>query len=655
MFHLPKKKKLQQLIPFTLFSLLLLCAALPLLFLYWTPMKDQVYDFSLDAPDGEVVTDTKNWEVFLNEKGKITPLTFDQSLGYEGLGYNGQTFYYSRTLDQKLENPMLQIGVANRSISVFLDNELLYSDWPELDNRIGYLELPMQEYDRADPITLSLPTDYYGKTLTIAQSTGVLGNEKQIGESTVYLCSVKLYCSYAYESSLIAQATRTAYPAMICFLLGTLLLLVALYQGRHGNTDWGIPFLSVYLYLYAAGFIIKAPFFIKYLAVDFLALPDLNTLVKLAGITCLLFYLCIKMTGPARWVLTVFTLLQAGGSGAEVLRVTDKLPVLLPLGHLFSVIALSLALFLSFLQLRRKNEFFIPFCNGAVALSCCYLAVLAGSRFFCREYWDSVFQRLGQISYSNVFFPLRLLQVLFLVCCIYAAAISFLRHLSEEASKRTTLRLREKMARESYEHIRSQARETAMMRHDLTKHLTALEGLLTDSQSPRALEYIQNILHQTNTFRSILNTGNYLLDILLNSRLAMAEDAGTQVEILRSETPSSFPVEDTDLCSILLNAMDNALLASSNPASLAHWIRLDLHMKGDLFYFCLENSAPETEYRRKKSTKKTAVRKHGYGLFIMERTAEKYGGMLRTKRLPGRFRTEIILPARTDSPQSDTN
>ena len=39
------------------------------------------------------------------------------------------------------------------------------------------------------------------------------------------------------------------------------------------------------------------------------------------------------------------------------------------------------------------------------------------------------------------------------------------------------------------------------------------------------------------------------------------------------------------------------------------------------------------------------VPKHGYGLFIMERIAEKYGGILDTARTGGRFRLTLVLPA----------
>ena len=58
-------------------------------------------------------------------------------------------------------------------MAVFLDGERLYTDCPELSGGVGELTLPMLGWDRTEPVKVSLPPDYWGKTLTIAQSTGL--------------------------------------------------------------------------------------------------------------------------------------------------------------------------------------------------------------------------------------------------------------------------------------------------------------------------------------------------------------------------------------------------------------------------------------------------------------------------------------------------
>ena len=210
-------KRLKKTIPRSLFCMfaLAVCLALCLffgrvLFTYTVPMEDATYDLSL-VWEGEAIPegwkyDQKGWSVFTQEREQAVPLTPDGTGGFTGLQEAGQTFYYSRALSEILDSPTLRLDTANRSMAVFLDGELLYTDCPEQDNRIGYLRLPMLGWDRTEPIVLSLPPDYVGKTLTIAQSTGLGEKQEPEADPTVWPCSIQLYCGYSYESGLISES-----------------------------------------------------------------------------------------------------------------------------------------------------------------------------------------------------------------------------------------------------------------------------------------------------------------------------------------------------------------------------------------------------------------------------------------------------------------
>ena len=76
----------------------------------------------------------------------------------------------------------------------------------------------------------------------------------------------------------------------------------------------------------------------------------------------------------------------------------------------------------------------------------------------------------------------------------------FLKAQAEKASQQTALRLQEEMARDTYEHIRSQAEETAIMRHDLQKHLNTLGGLLAGDRSQELKIILQKLPKKQNKF-----------------------------------------------------------------------------------------------------------------------------------------------------------
>ena len=120
---------------------------------------------------------TGGWTVFTQEGEERTWLEPTGDGSFAPLQYPAQTFYYSRQLAESLPAPMLEIQALNRSIAVFLDDELIYTDFPEMENKVGAMQLPMQPEDRTESLRISLPPDYNGKTLTIAQSTP--GLEKQ--------------------------------------------------------------------------------------------------------------------------------------------------------------------------------------------------------------------------------------------------------------------------------------------------------------------------------------------------------------------------------------------------------------------------------------------------------------------------------------------
>ena len=166
--------------------------------IYITPMEDVSLDLSLvlsqsegilEMPDPEDY-DEKGWTVYTQEGSTVTALTPDGFGGYTGLEL-GQTIYFSRSMTEKLDGPTLQLVAVDRTFSVWLDDVLIYTDRPELDNRIGYLRLPMNGWDRNDPIIISLPMDYQGSKLTIAQSTP---EYSETGSVRAYPASVKLYC-----------------------------------------------------------------------------------------------------------------------------------------------------------------------------------------------------------------------------------------------------------------------------------------------------------------------------------------------------------------------------------------------------------------------------------------------------------------------------
>lgn len=629
------KKNTQQAALFFIFSVfcLMLCLLFGRVLLVFTvPMEDASYDLSLGW-EGEAMPedwkyDQKGWTVFIQEGEQVTPLTADGTGGFSGLHHPGQTFYFSRVLTETMDSPTLRIYAAVSNIAVFLDGEPLYTDSPELDNRIGYLTLPARYMDRTEPVVLSLPVDYPGKTLTIAQSTGL--GEKQEPEAApiVWPSKVSLACGYAYESGLIAESFQTAIPAALCFGAGILLLAAFLWLIRSGKWDWGLPFLALTAFLWSTYHIAQTSFTYFYFGI----LPvDIAGLSRLTAVTVLLLFLSSRLTGKRRLVLGILTGIQ----GASVLLyaipdiaqqawfvwsiVPEWLGLLGLLGNLGCMV----------LEWKKGNplsRFFCPLAAlGLVVFLVWMLAV------------PSLRQEVGQqLSLGAQGYFLWKLMALIMPAAILSALLELV---AEEITRRTEAKMlaqQYELTQSGFENLRRHQEKVMMLRHDMAKHLT----FLRQSTSDKATEaYLDELIGQQQDIPLVIQSRNRTLDILLNAKLGEATGKGISVEVVRSDVPEVLPLTDAELCALMINLLDNAIRA----ASLAEkpFLRLDLHQKNGFFVFVCENA--DTEGTRETKPKKETVPQHGLGLKIIEQIVKQHGDLVEVERLPGFYRVTIAI------------
>ena len=195
-----------------------------------------------------------------------------------------------------------------------------------------------------------------------------------------------------------------------------------------------------------------------------------------------------------------------------------------------------------------------------------------------------------------------------------------------------------RLAQQRYENLRSYNEEVMMLRHDMNRHFQLLRQTTTD---PKTSAYLDELIDQNSKIRSIIRSGNDLLDAIICSRLNIAVDSGIKLDIVRADAPAGLPISDSDLCSIMMNLLDNAIAGartSPNP-----FIRLDLHQKNDFFVFVCENTAAISNEPKEKEKEKT-VPKHGWGLKIVHQIANRYGFPLKTETSATSYKVSLAIP-----------
>lgn len=635
------KKKMSR----TLFHVFALgiCLALCLLFgcvlfVYTVPMQDASYDLSLiwegEAPPEDWQYDQKGWTVFTQEEEQQTILTADGMGGFTGLQKPGQTFYFSRALSETLDSPTLRLDASDRGMAVFLDGELLYTDCPELDNRIGYLALPMLDWDRIEYIVLSLPPDYHGKTLTVAQATSLGEQQEPEADTVVWPCSVQLYCGYSYESGLISESFQTAIPATLCFGTGVLLLSAFLWQLFSGKPDYSLPFLALTTFLWSARQIAMSGFTYHY----FGNLPvDAAGLYRLCSLTVLLLFLTSRLTGKRRIFFTALTVLQG------ILTLPAAVP---DINSRFGFIWQSISEQIGFYALtgvlvcigwewKRKHlfsRFFCPAVLAGLAVATTWILAVPTLR---RE----AGQQLVLDAYGYFLWKLM---ALMMAAAVFAALMEWIMKEITRRAETKLLAQQYEIAQSGFENLRRHQEEVMMLRHDMKKHLTFLRQSVSDKGT---IEYLDSLIGQQQVLSPVVQSRNQALDIILNAKLGEAAAKGVTVKVIQADAPESLPLSDTELCALMMNLLDNAIHAAGKTEK--PFLRLDMHQKDGFFVFVCENAAvPEPP---EKSAEKKDVMQHGLGMKIMEQIMKRHGNLMEVARLSGSCRVTVALPLVTPS------
>lgn len=173
---------------------------------------------------------------------------------------------------------------------------------------------------------------------------------------------------------------------------------------------------------------------------------------------------------------------------------------------------------------------------------------------------------------------------------------------------------------------------TKALRHDMKNHIMILNRLLEKGKPEKAKAYTQELSDLATSTSFSFQTGNSVIDILLEDKAAVASRCGIQIESAFS-VPSPCSVSDLDLCIILSNALDNAIHACEKQnRTNEKKIRLSSSRQEDFFFIEVENNFDgDCSFTP------------GTGLSNIRWTAEKYNGTMNIHTEGRQFYLSILL------------
>ncbi len=551
--------------------------------------------------------------------GSVMTLTLDENLNYNGAltltvvlpEWNSQWY------------PMLGISyLGTNEAEVFLDGEIL-----------GHIEA--WDGKTLGRTFFMLPRDCTGKTVTL-QTT------KAAGEILPLLCITD---SGITEETIKAITASSTLPAAAFGVISLLALGLFFYSLTEGNRAWpilllGLAALSQTLYFHAqnqGGYIIPPELFGLGL--------NLSRSVLFAFP---LFFLLLSMK-KRRKLFLPFVLLPA-----LLYFVVAGFQTVVPafsmigsrMGEIFYVTVAALMV-CAISEYRDGNQTFHLFLPGFILSAAgvgaaCLLSWLCGGKLF--PYIEYIIQQVIAHRPDNA---LYWWSTLLLLLCFLVSTLSLFLSMAAREAQMQSLSARESMMQEQLTVMQESDESLRRMQHETVNHYTVLQKLSQAGAWGNLNQYLADLLADIETAPAMAYVTHPAINAVLTVMMARAGKLGIKAKHEVS-APEMLPFPDTELCTVLMNLLQNALDANAlAPKGTEKWIQVNIHIRGAHLFIGVTNPRfgsikydEETGLCRSTKEDQTV---HGYGLKAVQAVAHKYQSELLLEFPDGLFSASTAL------------
>lgn len=178
-------------------------------------------------------------------------------------------------------------------------------------------------------------------------------------------------------------------------------------------------------------------------------------------------------------------------------------------------------------------------------------------------------------------------------------------------------------------------KKVKLLKHDMTNHMYDIRKLISNGKYKAALDYIDQIENFANITKEIVATGNDDIDCILNYKLSVAEDMGTEI-FCDIYLPNKLAITTFDITTIFGNFLDNAINALQFTDDKRLTVK-SAYKKG-IIKISVENT-----YNPESPTDKNREGEHGLGLLSVKHAVEKYDGIIKTSQTDKMFYANAII------------
>ncbi|MDD4389570.1 MAG: GHKL domain-containing protein [Eubacteriales bacterium] len=248
--------------------------------------------------------------------------------------------------------------------------------------------------------------------------------------------------------------------------------------------------------------------------------------------------------------------------------------------------------------------------------------------------------------------------------------IVFIIVYSNEMQKRNKLELNNAMLEAQSERAKKEIyalqqvqNQTAIYRHDMRHHLSLLLGFLENGEEEAAIDYIRRAQVDIDGIVPVRYCENNMINLILSAFVVKANQRGVSFSI-DAVLPDTLPFSDTELCTLLSNALENAVEAAAKKTGCGQndcsgsdqddcsgcaegegtgnvHLNCKIH-KGNLLILIENTYAGMVQI--KNGLPQTKREGHGFGTKSIVMLVDRYKGYYSFSSSDGLFTLKIVLP-----------
>ena len=223
---------------------------------------------------------------------------------------------------------------------------------------------------------------------------------------------------------------------------------------------------------------------------------------------------------------------------------------------------------------------------------------------------------------------------------LYNSTLSIMR----ENNRKAIIEQQNEYYVKQFDMIRENMGNVERLKHDMKNHIFMLKSLYDNGENDEYEEYFEEILKEVEGKEKIINSGNVIVDSIVNYKLESLEADNVEL-LVNINIPAKIEISDFDLTTILGNLLDNAIRAVKETEE-NKYLSIDIQYKSGRLIIRLVNSYKHIEKSKIGNyfiSTKEDKNKHGIGQINIERTVDKYDGIIDVKYGDKKFETMIIL------------